>query len=649
MPPVTPAPDAPRSGFRSLTTRLIVWTLLAVGAVYLATVVVSNGLARRMATSAAEREAVNETEAAASRVEDLLHSIEERTLALGEALSVLSPGGEDADRLLRRFVEGNRDLFGGAIAWNPGPRGERRALYYHWGTDGSGRLEPEDLASESYRYWERDWFREALAAGRPLWTEPYRDTGGGEAWMVTFAVPFGPASGVPAGVVTADVRLERLDSIVAEIELGQRGFGLLVSRSGHVVAASKGERVDHAATVLQQARPEARAWLEPIVQKVQAGEPGFARVEREGRPFRLTYRPLQRAGWTLATLYPEDELLAGVSRLRIVQGSLGLVGLGLLALVVVRLSRRLTRPLVALAASAGTIAQGDLDAPLPPVESRDEVGALAQSFHHMRDSLKEYIRNLQETTAAKERLEGELRAARRIQADMLPPARAGGPGEGYELGATLVPARAVGGDLFDHFRDGPRVFFLVGDVSGKGIAAALFMARAKTVFEVEASREADPGALLAGVNRSLCRDNEAGMFVTAAAGVLDVSTGELTFALAGHDPPVLVPAASAPMVLPAEGGRVLGLVEASDFPVNRLRLGPGDAIVLYTDGVSEAQDTSGGFFGVERIVATAAPLRRESAPGLTENLLGAVRAFAGEAPQSDDITILTLRRLAPAA
>jgi sigma-B regulation protein RsbU (phosphoserine phosphatase) len=644
---VTAPRDAPKGGFRSLTIRLIVWTLAAVGAVYVATVYVSNGLARRMAIAAAEREAVNETEAAVSHVDDVLHSIEERTLALGEALSVLTPGRDDADRLLRRFVEGNRDVHGGAIAWVPGPRGERRALYYHHAPDGSGRLEPEDLASGAYRYWEREWFRQPLAAGRPLWTEPYQDTGGGEAWMVTFGVPFGAAGGAPAGVVTADVRLQRLDSIVGEIELGRRGFGVLVSRSGHVVAAS--ERVDHSATVLEQARPEARVWLEPVLRKVLAGEPGFARVEREGRPFRLAYRPVRRAGWTLATLYPEEELLAGVSRMRVVQASLGLAGLALLALVVVVLSRRLTRPLSGLAASAETIARGDLDAPLPPVESRDEVGALARAFHHMRDSLKEHIRNLQETTAAKERLEGELRAARRIQAAMLPAPAAGGPDEGYELGATLVPARAVGGDLFDHFRDGSRVFFLVGDVSGKGIAAALFMARAKTVFETEASREADPGALLARVNRSLCRENEAGMFVTAVAGVLDLASGELTFALAGHDPPVLVPAAAPPTAVSADGGRVLGLVEVSDFPVNRLRLSAGDAVLLYTDGVSEAQDTSGGFFGVERIVATAGPLRQAAAPALTGGLLGAVRAFAGEAPQSDDITILTLRRLAPAA
>jgi sigma-B regulation protein RsbU (phosphoserine phosphatase) len=131
------------------------------------------------------------------------------------------------------------------------------------------------------------------------------------------------------------------------------------------------------------------------------------------------------------------------------------------------------------------------------------------------------------------------------------------------------------------------------------------------------------------------------------AGVLDLASGELAFAVAGHEPPVLVPADGGPELVTVEGGRVLGLIEASEFPVNRLRLGRGDAVVLYTDGVSEAQDGEGGFFGVERIVSTTAGLRHEAAPALTDGVLAAVRAFAGEAPQSDDITILTLRYLGP--
>ena len=587
------ASDSPSpKGFRSLTTRLIVWTLLAVGAVYVATVVVSNQLARREAIAAAEREAINETEGATSRVEDVLHSIEERTLALGEALSVLAPRGNEANRLLRRFVEGNRDFYGGAIAWVPGPRGEKRALYYHWPAEGEGGLEAADLASDAYRFWERDWFQEATRSGRPLWTEPYLDRGGGEAWMVTFAVPFG-AGAAPAGVVTADVRLARLDSIVKDIELGRNGFGLLLSRSGFVIATSERGRLDSDAPLLEQARPEARARLEPIVRSMRAGEPGFARVELGG---------IASGSRTARSAGPAGPSPRSTRRTSCSPRSPGCgrcKGRWLSAAspcspsAVVLLSRRLTRPLIGLAASADAIARGDLDAPLPAVESRDEVGALALAFLRMRDSLKDYIRDLRETTAAKERLEGEIKVARRIQADMLPKPEAGGRGEGYELGATLVPARAVGGDLYDHFRDGARVFVLAGDVSGKGVAAALFMARTKTVFEAVASREGDPGAVLDRVNRSLCRDNEAGMFVTAAVGVLDLGTGDLDFALAGHEPPLLVPADGPPEPVRAEGGRVLGLIEESAFPVNRLRLRRGDAVVLYTDGVSEAQDARG--------------------------------------------------------
>ena len=198
---------------------------------------------------------------------------------------------------------------------------------------------------------------------------------------------------------------------------------------------------------------------------------------------------------------------------------MAVAGLILLAGAVVFLSRRITRPIVALSQSAGRLATGDLDGPLPVATSGDEIGDLTSAFHHMRDSLKTHIRTLQETTAAKERLEGEMKAARRIQADMLPPPTAGSAREGYELAAVLTPARAVGGDLFDHFQQGRRVFFLVGDVSGKGVGAALFMARAKTLFDAIAATAGHPGEVLATLNRSLCRQNDAGMFVTAICGV----------------------------------------------------------------------------------------------------------------------------------
>jgi len=642
----TPNPDAGR-GFRSLTTRFIVWTLLAVGAVYALTLVVSNSLSRRMALAAAEREAVNEIDSLAARVQDVLHAVEEGTLVLAAAVETLEPDDKGLDRLLRRFVPTNPEVYGAAVAFEP-RAGVRRVHYYNRRPGKPDDIVPADLAVKSYRYWEQEWYVEPVRSGEAGWSEPYHDEGGGDVAMVTWSVPVRGPDGEVAGVATADLRLRWLDSLARDVELGRSGLALIVSRSQRLIAASNRgfeEGIDTSEGVLGEVTPEVRKTFQPIVDRMVAGESGFEAVELADRRYRLTFLPLGHAGWSMAVLYPEDELFEEIGWLRAVQGGLALGGLALLTLVVVLLSRRLTQPLVALATSADDMATGNLDASVPPARTRDEIGRLTGALHHMRDSLKAYIRDLRETTAAKERLESELKVARRIQADMLPKGTAGGPGEGYELAATLEPARAVGGDLFNHFRDGQRVFFLVGDVSGKGVPAALFMARTKTLFEAVAAREADPGAVLAAANHNLCGDNDAGMFVTAVCGSLDVSTGELTFALAGHDPPVFVPGEGAPEPLQAEGGRVLGLIEGSDYPVNRLRLGHRDAIVMFTDGVSEAQDAEGGFFEIDRIVETLKGCRHEDAVAITASLLGAVRTFAGDAPQSDDITLMTLRCL----
>lgn len=613
-----------RREFASVTSRFIAWTLLACGGVYLATVVVSNAIARRLALGTAEREAVSRADAAAERVEGVLGSIEARTLLVGDVVASMAPSA--AADLLRRVVADSPELHGFAVIPVTGD-----ALY-----------SSEPAAPSRHR--GQPVYAAALAAGEPRWSEPYEGPEG--EWLVTFAAPAHDSQGAQSGVAAADVSLAWLDQVAASLAGDGNGFGVILSRSGRLLAYPRREAAGASRPLLEELPPDRRASLEPIVARMLAGEKGFLPVEVQGMRYRMTYRPLGRAGWSLGVLHPEDELLAGVRRLRLIQASLGVTGLALLAAVVVVVSRRITRPVKALAASAERIATGDLDAELPPIESQDEVGGLARAFHHMRDSLKTHIRELRETTAAKERLESELRVARRIQVAMLPRPRAGGPGEGYELAATLQPARAVGGDLFDHFRVGARVFFLVGDVSGKGVGAALFMARAKMLFETVAAREHDLGAILVELNRGLSAENEANMYVTAVLGTLDVESGELSLAVAGHEPPVLLPIDGAPRTLQTEGGPVVGLLADAAYPLNRLQLKPREAVVLFTDGVSEARNPADEFYEVERLIATLEPLGHEPVGAVTDGVLAAVRSFAGEAPQSDDITILTLRYLA---
>ena len=447
------------------------------------------------------------------------------------------------------------------------------------------------------------------------------------------------------GAVAASLQLDFLSKAVREVHLGASGFALVISRTGLLVAHSRRDLSDELHGSLADLSPDIRAIVEPIGRRALAGESAFVAVSFNERPFRLTFRPVTGPGWFLVTAYAEDELLADASSLQRTQIAMAVSGLVILAVAIVILARRITGPLTALAASAGRLATGDLDGPLPEPRSRDEVGALTVAFRNMQVSLKSYVRNLRETTAAKERLEGEMRAARRIQADMLPPASGGGASAGYELAAVLEPARSVGGDLYDHFEVDGRLFFLVGDVSGKGVAAALFMARAKTLFDLVAASQGEPGDMLATMNRELCRQNDAGMYLTAVCGVLDIGTREVTFATAGHEPPILVPVRGVPGALNTEGGRVLGLMDDGDggYPTTTTTLEKGESLVMYTDGVSEARDPAEGFFGIERLLAAIGRVGNGMAPGvMTKALLREVKTFADTAPQSDDITILTL-------
>jgi sigma-B regulation protein RsbU (phosphoserine phosphatase) len=603
--------------FRSITTRLIVWTLLLTGAVYILTIGLSNRFGRATAIAAAEREANNDTDAAVFAVDDVLDMVEESTASLARTVSELQLSREQIDRIVGRFSSDKRDIV---------------ARY--------DVIRAVDGDSEAPA-----WYQETRQRGTPDWTEPYKDPDLGNETVITRVVPLKDGNGEFAGAVAASLRLGFLSTVVREVHLGESGFALAVSRKGLLVAHSRRDLSDGVYDPLAELPPTLRAIVEPVVQRARSGEAAFVAVPlANGRVFRLTFRQVERTGWLLVTAYAEDELLADVSSLQRTQVVVAVAGLLILGIAIVLLSRRITGPLTALASSAGRLATGDLDGPLPEPKSSDEVGALTTAFHQMRDSLKTYIRNLREATAARERLEAEMRAARRIQADMLPAATAGGAAAPYELGAVLEPARSVGGDLYDHFERAGRVFFLIGDVSGKGVAAALFMARARTVFDTVATNGGEPGEMLSTMNRSLCRQNDAGMFVTAVCGVLDLQKRVVTFATAGHEPPVLVPPRGSPAVLATEGGRVLGLLEFGDYPTSTVTLEPGASLVMYTDGVSEARDPADGFFGLEGLMAAIGRLQ----PGvpatvMTESLLHEVKAFASTAPQSDDITILTLQ------
>jgi sigma-B regulation protein RsbU (phosphoserine phosphatase) len=257
----------------------------------------------------------------------------------------------------------------------------------------------------------------------------------------------------------------------------------------------------------------------------------------------------------------------------------------------------------------------------------------------------EQLRAAQADLIEKEKMERELEVAREIQMGMLPHEFAGvEQAYGVSFGAVLEPAREVGGDLFGVCAAGPdRLVVFLGDVSGKGIPASMFMVRAISLARLLARDIAEPERILARLNDELAADNPSGMFVTFLCAVFEPKSHRLTLANAGHCRPVLLPAGESPRWAVKNLGTALGFEPGLEFERTQLMLRDGDALILYSDGVSEAFNPQEECYGNERLLTEAGGLAGQSAMAVTTSLLQNVRAFAGSAPQSDDIAILALK------
>jgi sigma-B regulation protein RsbU (phosphoserine phosphatase) len=274
--------------------------------------------------------------------------------------------------------------------------------------------------------------------------------------------------------------------------------------------------------------------------------------------------------------------------------------------------------------------------------------------HILENKVAERTRELAAKNAlleqARARINAELDVARALQLAILPatfPAR-----HGCDSAARMIPATTMGGDFYDFIElAGGQIGLVMADVSGKGVPAAFFMAVARTNLRNVAADHADPGACLAQANGVLCSQNPLNLFVTVFYCVLDPLTGVLRYANGGHNPPYLRRAHGSVEALSGKGGLVLGVMPGVEYPDHVVQLCPGDRLVLFTDGVTEAFNPADEAYGEERLVAEIQAHGVGTAAALVERICDSIAGFAGVAPQSDDITLiaLTWNRIAPAA
>jgi len=588
-----------------------------------------------------------------NKIESVLKPIEKVPNTVAEFVGSYPLDREQLQKLLEEIIEGNPDIYGMTVAFEPYVFDPAVEFYAPYCYRKEGKVHYMFLDGSTYKYYQWDWYQIPKELGKPIWTEPYFDEGAGNILMATYSVPiYKHLDGEKKliGIVTADVSLPWLENIVKSIKICKTGYGFLLSKNGRLVTHPLKELIMNE-TIFDLAESKKDEKLRAIGKDMTRGKSGFVLTHSlsTGKPCWLIYEPLPSIGWSLGTIYPQDELMEDLFRLNDVVIIIGIGGFLFLLMVIIMISRSITKPLMKLYQATKDISKGNLEFDIDTIKSGDEVGKLAESFVYMKSALKKYIQELTETTVSKERMESELRIAHEIQLGLVPKTFPPFP-ELYELDifAVLDPAKEVGGDFYDFFfLDDTHFCFVIGDVVGKGVPAALFMAVTKTLIKITALDVKETDIILSKVNKEICRDNISCMFVTIFCGILDITTGEIVYTNSGHNPPFLVRKNKKIEMVRGGKSMAVGLDCDSMFAKDRLTLGPEDEIFLYTDGGTEAFNEKREQYSEARLKERLASGASLSAEETVKNILNDIRSFAGTAEQSDDITLLALKYKPP--
>ncbi len=512
----------------------------------------------------------------------------------------------------------------------------------------------------------RTWYISAVETGDTIWTEVFDDAYG-RGLAVTCAHPIYGPDGQVRGVVAIGCQLSNISSAVDNVDLAETGNVIVVDHNGDVVMGAsmtkaKDGIVTQNSNLLHFNDPE----LSAMAQRIVDGETGIATVDIDGIPNFVAYIPMDSIPWTVLTMVSVEEVLApvelgkayteelvvsaqveadNIASATLIAMIAGMLASAVLALMVGLLySNRIAAPIRRLEQGVREISRGQLDCKLD-IKTGDEIENLATAFNNMTTNLKQYITDITSMTAEQERIGTELGVATEIQCSMLPSDFPAFPQyEEFDIYAAMIPAKEVGGDFYDFFLVGERhLGIVIADVSGKGVPAALFMVITKTLIKNYAQKGESPAEIMHHTNLQLCQNNDASMFVTAWMGILDLDTGELVYANAAHNHPLVRQKSGAFAYLPSDPAFILAGLDFATFEQSTLKLEAGDTLFLYTDGVTEATNLTEELYGEDRLLEILNTLDNASLKGMLAGIKKDIDLFVGEAPQFDDITMLALR------
>ncbi len=634
---------------KSIAFRLKLFILLGMVIIFTTIMWIDYRSSRERLMNAVRQNAINLAQSTLHDIDGVLQAAEKIPQNLAPLLENARYDEDELITLLKQIVKYNSEIFGSAVAFEPFTYDDRKYFFAPYCYKDGDTILYKNLGSPEYDYFFLDWYLKPKESGKPVWSEPYYDKNGGNIIMSTYSKPFyrhQNDSSMFAGIVTVDIDLSWLGSLIDSLNIVRGGYAYLLSKEGTLLSHPDNSLI-LTESIFSLAEKYDKDELLGIGHEMTNGRSGFIPyrpINSEENAW-LYYDHLPTSGWSIAIVFPEDELLADLHYLFFTLVALALGGILLIFILITVISKRITGPIEKLAKVTANFGLGNFDVTLPKTSHNDEIGQLTDSFNLMRAELRKYIKNLEETTAAKNRIESELKIAHDIQQGIIPknfppfPER-----DDVDIYAVLDPAREVGGDLYDFFfLDEKRLVFAIGDVSGKGVPGSLFMAITRTLLRAKAVGEITASEIVTYMNKELCIDNEKSMFVTFFLGILNLKNGDLDFCNAGHNYPYILKAGKYPVQLNQTHGTPLGLFDETKYKSGSMKIEKGDSIVLYTDGIPEAMDMDGNLFGDPKLKKILTSFSRNHSPEkITRKLLDDTRNFEKDAEQSDDITILVL-------
>lgn len=550
--------------------------------------------------------------------------------------------------MLSQSVQRNPLIYGAAAAFEPFTFHSDLRLFapYVFDTD-LKRLDISMIAGD-YSTSNMPWYQNVKELGRSAWSEPYFDSGAGTMPIVTYSAPL-LVDGVFTGAATLDLRLDRLSRQMST-RLDSPRF-MIMSPSGRFISHYNAE-LTMTASLSEIAASSVDNDFQAITRRILDGETGMGVVSNlyldgaviPGNTW-ISYAPIPSTGWFLATLASESELIAPIRA----QIQIALLGLSLTVLLIFMMvwwmSSRITKPIKTLESAVSDVARGRLDTHIENIRSMDELGRLSIGFNRMLKNLKKQIELQSQQETAQRLVERELQMARETQRSLLPTDFPPFPdNKEFELHAVNQAAHHVAGDFFDFFLINPKTLvFVIADVSGKGMSAALVMAVTRTIVRDLAQSGRNPGEILRETNERLREGQKGGAFVTIFLGSYNISTGKVIYANGGHLPPFLVNKGGQISNIGEATGTIVGMLENQEYRVNEFTLKPGETLLLYTDGFPEARSPAGEFFGNGRIKSFLHKNSQATARELCEAAIRDIGVYQNN-NLADDITLLALKR-----